>query len=130
MLDDGSNRLATPNELIQMGWPIKPHWREDDEAPITYYLPIQVKFTVRPPEIYLAIGDKLHTITESEIDTFDGRSFSKINLVVHPSIGRDRRTGEPKITAYLAEGWFFLKMSRFAQQWYAEHPEEEDFAEE
>lgn len=125
MLNDGTNTWVTLAELIEMGWPIKIHnaygQSEPDDIP-SYYLPIQVKFNVRPPEVNLVIGDELHTITENEIDTFDGRTFSKVNLVVHPSVRQDWDTGETKITAYLAEGWFYIQLSPFAKQWYDEHP--------
>lgn len=118
MLDDGNNTWASVDDLIRMGWPIKPHYKENDEDPTVYYLPIQVKFSVRPPEIYLIIDDQRHQITEQEIDTFDGRTFSKIKLIVHPSIRPNRRTGESQVTAYLDEGWFYLRMSPFAKEWY------------
>lgn len=126
MLNDGSNAWVTAQDLIDMGWPVKPHnvYGDDPNATPGYYLPIQVNFSNRPPQVNLITGDNLHMITENEIDTFDGRTFSKINLIVHPSVRQDWDTGETKITAYLAEGWFYIQMSPFAQQWYEQHPEE------
>lgn len=126
MVSDGSNKWLSVEELIEMGWPIKIHnsYGDQDEPP-SYYLPVQVNFANRPPQVNLVAGDKCYPIGEKDIDTFDGRTFSKINITVHPSVRQDWDTGETKITAYLAEGWFYLRMSRFAKEWAEEHPDEE-----
>lgn len=124
MVNDGSNKWMTVNELIDLGWPIKIHPAYgDEESEPSYYLPIKIGFKYRPPVVYLVSGDKRHDIGEREIDTFDGRQFSKVDLIVHPSVRQDWDSGETAITAYLAEGWFYMVMSPFAEAWEDEHPE-------
>ena len=130
MLNDGSNRWVSVEELIEMGWPVKIHGSFDQSDPDdkpSYYLPVKVNFGVRPPVVNLVTGNKYHVIGEQDIDAFDGRNFSKVDLIVHPSVRQDWDTGETKITAYLTEGWFYLVMSPFAQAWEDEHPEDEEF---
>lgn len=126
MTNDGSNRWLTVDELIEMGWPIKIHnaFSDEDTAP-SYYLPIKVGFKYRPPRVYLVAGDDRHEIGESQIDTFDGRQFSKVDLIVHPSVRQNWDTGDTAITAYLAEGWFYMVMSPYEKAWQNAHPAEE-----
>ena len=122
MTNDGSNKWLTVDELIEMGWPIKIHHPYgEEEAEPSYYLPIKIGFKYRPPEINLITGNNLHKIAEKDVDTLDGRQFSKVNLIVHPSVRQDFDTGETQITAYLAEGWFYMVMSPFQQAWDDEH---------
>lgn len=125
MANDGSNKWLTVDELVELGWPIKAHASfGDEEEPPSYYLPIKVGYKFRPPTVYLVAGNKRHDIGEKEIDTFDGRQFNKVDLIVHPSVRQDWDTGDTAITAYLAEGWFYIAMSPFQQSWEDEHPEE------
>ena len=118
MINDGSNTWMTVEELIDLGWPIKIHGggREDGSEP-SYYLPVKIGYKYRPPLVYLVVGNNRYEIGESEIDTFDGRQFSKVNLIVHPSVRPNYDTGENSITAYLAEGWFHMILSPFQQEW-------------
>lgn len=127
MINDGSNKWMTVDELIDLGWPIKIHqaFGEEETEP-SYYLPIKIGFKFRPPTIYLITGNKRKDICEREIDTFDGRQFNKVDLIVHPSVRQNWDTGETAITAYLAEGWFYMSMSPFAQAWEEEHMDEDD----
>lgn len=125
MVNDGSGKWLTVDQLIEMGWPVKIHQAyDDDNSTPSYYLPIKVGFKFRPPTVYLVAGNKRHTIGENEIDTFDGRQFSKVDLIVHPSVRQDWDTGDTAITAYLAEGWFHMILSPFAQAWEDEHMDE------
>lgn len=127
LASDGSNKWLTVEELIDMGWPIKIHraYGEEDAEP-SYYLPVKVGFKYRPPVIYLVTGDKRISLGENNVDTLDGRQFSKVDLVVHPSVRQDWDTGETAITAYLSEGWFHMIMSPFQQAWEDEHADYED----
>lgn len=124
MANDGSNKWFSVEELIEMGWPIKIHqsFNDEDTAP-SYYLPIKVGFKYRPPRVYVVIGDDRHEIGEDAIDTLDGRQFAKIDLIVHPSVRQNWDTGDVSITAYLAEGWFYMVMSPFEAAWKGAHKE-------
>lgn len=126
LVNDGTNKWMTAEELAELGWPVKKHPVYEDGDTPTYYLPVKVGYKFRPPMVYLVTGNKRKEIGEREIDTFDGRQFSKVDLVIHPSVRQDWDTGETAITAYLAEGWFYMQMSPFAQAWEDEHMDEAD----
>lgn len=124
MLADGSGALVAPEELIEMGWN-KIRARVDADEDIScYWMPIKVNFGNRPPIIWSISGNRRVQIHEDTVDLLDGRNFSRVDLVVHPSIQQDWDTGETNVTAYLAEGFFYIKTSSFEDAWQEEHPEE------
>lgn len=125
-LADGSGEWVNVDWLIEKGWPVKIHAGNEDEAP-SYYLPIKVNFGFRPPCMYLITGRRRTVLDESMVGDLDGRNFTKVNLVVHPSVRQDWDTGEVRISAYLAEGWFYVNMSPFEEAWNNTHPEDEDY---
>jgi hypothetical protein len=127
MVNDGTNAWKTPEELIEEGWPVRIRRNTNEGDAPSYYMAIRVRFDIRPPVVYLVIGDDRKQIGEDEIDTFDGRSFTHCNLIIHPSIRKDWNTGETKITPYLKEGWFYLLRSPFEVAWDESHAAAEDY---
>lgn len=123
-LVDGVGTPVTPEELVNMGWN-KIRARVDENEDIScYWMAVTVRFNNRPPIVWSVTGNKRVQIRERDIDLFDGRNFSLINLTIHPSVRMNLDTGEPDVTAYLAEGFFYIKTSSFEDAWQAAHPDE------
>lgn len=116
--DENGNDIPLSEAMINDGWKVKIHRNSDEQdGPSSCFIPVKVRFDVRPPEMWLVTGRKRTKITEDIADTLDGRTFDKVNLVIHPWVRTDPETGDPTITAYLAEGWFYMHQSPFAQAW-------------
>ena len=127
MLADGTDDWITPEELIEQGWPLKIHAGSEDDEP-SYYMSVKVNFSFRAPTVWSVVGSKRVRVGEDTIDLFDGRNFSRVNLIIHPSIRQDWDTGETAVSVYLAEGFFYVATSPFEQEWQDEHPDEDDWA--
>lgn len=118
-----SNTYLSAEELKEMGWKLRIAAGSEEDDPC-YFLPVKVNFSNRPPVIWSISGNKRVPVDESTVDLLDGRTFSRINLVINPSVRSDWKTGEVSVTAYLQEGSFYVTMSRFEREWQEEHPEE------
>lgn len=118
------------DKMIEDGWNIKisksknPDYADEPR----YYLKVNVRFDPVPPREFWLIsnaGTPSETrvaITENNVDILDGRHFEKIDLVIHPNVKRDWESGQNEIRGvYLAEGWFYITTSVFAQRWASEH---------
>lgn len=110
--------------MINDGWKVKIHKNADDPNDSSNcFIAVKVRFDVRPPEMWLVTGRKRTAITEDIVDTLDGRTFEKVDLVIHPYVRTDWDSGETSVTAYLAEGWFYMRQSPFAKAWEDEQDE-------
>ena len=128
--DEGVSVLGDPDtwlsaeELKDMGWKLRIAAGSEEEDPC-YFLPVKVNFNNRPPIIWSITGKKRVQVTEGTVDLLDGRNFSRINLVINPSVKQDWDTGEIKVAAYLQKGYFYVVMDRFEAEWQEEHPEDD-----
>lgn len=126
-LADGKGTPVTPEELINMGWTNIRARVDEDQNISCYWMVVKVNFGNRPAVVWSVTGNKRVKVDESTIDLFDGRNFNRIDLTVHPSVRQDWDTGETAISAYLAEGFFYVRTSSFEDAWQNEHPEEFEF---
>lgn len=115
--DDGVD-IPLSEAMINDGWKVKIHKNADEsnDKP-SCFIAVKVRFDVRPPEMWLVTGNKRTAITEDIVDTLDGRTFEKVDLVIHPYVRTDWDSGDTSVTAYLSEGWFYMRQSPFAQAW-------------
>ena len=128
--DEGVRTVDNPDvwlsaeDLIELGWNVKIHTNSEDGAEPSYYLPVKVNFRFRPPVVWSITGERRVQVDENNVDLLDGRTFRRIDLVIHPSVRQDWDTGDVTVSAYLNEGWFYVATSPFEDAWQSTHPEE------
>lgn len=81
------------------------------------YLPVEVRFDPIRPDIYVVAHGNRKELDESQIHQLDQRTFSEVNLVIHPRVWFDEDLNQWRVKAFLKEGWFYIQQSRFAERW-------------
>lgn len=116
-------RIDNPDvaqQMLEDGWNIKINPSENGEDDPFCYLPVEARFNNFPPAIYMVAGGKAHELDVNHVHQLDDRNFNKVNLVIHPRRYQNDE-GEWKIKAFLSEGWFYIRQSRFAEEWAAKN---------
>ena len=103
-------------QMLADGWNVKINKTDDPDEPAFCYLPVEARFNSFPPEINLVTGNRVVQLDEEHVHQLDDRKFTKVNLIIHPRRYQND-AGDWKIKAFLHEGWFYLKQSRFAAEW-------------
>jgi len=104
--------------LLADGWNVKLASQRDPDDPPLYYLPVEVRYDKRPPEIYVIASRRKTEITEEEIHRLDEVWFEKVDLTINPSYWEVN--GKTGIKAYLMELYGFVREGELSQK-YAEY---------
>ena len=103
-------------DLKNDGWNVTIRVNQDDGS-MFCYIPVEVRYRPVRPLIYTITRSTKKELDEDQIHQLDQREFTNVNLVLHPHWWFDDDTEEWRIKAFLAEGWFYIRQSRFAEEW-------------
>lgn len=107
-------------DLKNDGWNITMRINQEDNS-MFCYLPVEVRFRPIRPVIYAITNDVKRSLDEDQIHQLDHRNFSNADLLIHPRVWFDEDENRWRVKAFLAEGWFYIRQSRFAEQWENRH---------
>ena len=104
----------TANELLKIGWNVKPLKPRDGE-PQRYKLEVGVGFRYYPAKVWLVSGSRKTLLDEGTVETLDWSTIKNADLVIRPyewesAIGKG-------IKAQLEEGWFTIETNRFTDKY-------------
>lgn len=111
-------------KLADDGWNVRINrYGEGDEEKVTQYIPVSVRFDIRPPKIFMVNrrGQAI-PMSEESIDQLDFVDFKNIDLTLRPRIWDDN--GIDKVKAYLKTMYVTIEEDAFAGK-YAEPSDEE-----
>lgn len=103
-------------DLKNDGWNVTMRVNQEDGT-MFCYLPVEVRFSPIRPDIYVITNGMKHSLDEDQIHQLDQRNLSKVDLVIHPRVWFDEDLDTWRVKAFLSEGWFYIRQSRFAEQW-------------
>lgn len=111
------------SKLAEDGWNVKirPARDEDDEP--THYIPVTLRFDVKPPMIHLVTRKKKTLLDEESVDALDFADITNIDLTINPRYYEDDN-GKTKIKAYLKSMWVTIEEDEFADK-YAQYDDQE-----
>lgn len=81
------------------------------------YLPVELRYRPVHPDIYIITNGVKKNLEEDQVHQLDQRKLRKVDLVLHPHWWLDEDNNEWRVKAFLAEGWFYIQLSRFAEEW-------------
>lgn len=107
-------------ELINVGWKVKPRKSLNDDGNQTYFLKVKVQFNPRRmPEI--AIVDPVKKtkvmLTEETVGNLDSAIIKTADILINPRIWRDEKTGEENIKAYLGSLFVVLDRDELSEEY-------------
>lgn len=111
-------------DLRDDGWNISMRLDQENNE-MFCYLPVELRFSPVRPDVYAIVNGVKRDLDETQVHQLDQRKFRKVDLVVHPHWWFDDNTNEWRVKAFLAEGWFYIQQSRFAEEWENRQIEEE-----
>ena len=103
-------------DLKDDGWNITMRVNQEDGS-MFCYLPVELRYKPVHPDVFTITNGRKHQLEEDQVHQLDNRKLTDVNLVIHPHWWYDDATDEWRIKAFLAEGWFYIRQSRFAEQW-------------
>lgn len=103
-------------DLKNDGWNVTMRLNQEDGS-MFCYLPVELRYSPVHPDIYAITNGSKHSLEEDQVHQLDTRQFNKVDLVIHPSWWYNDDTDEWRVKAFLAEGWFYIRQSRFAENW-------------
>ena len=103
-------------DLKDDGWNITIRVNQEDGS-MFCYLPVELRYHPVHPDVFTITNGRKHQLEEDQVHQLDNRKLTDVNLVIHPHWWYDDATDEWRIKAFLAEGWFYIRQSRFAEQW-------------
>lgn len=103
-------------DLKDDGWNITMRVNQEDGS-MFCYLPVELRYRPVHPDVFTITNGKKHQLEEDQVHQLDNRKLMDVNLVIHPHWWYDDATDEWRVKAFLAEGWFYIRQSRFAEQW-------------
>ena len=103
-------------DLKDDGWNVTMRVNQEDGS-MFCYLPVELRYQPVHPDVFTITNGRKHQLEEDQVHQLDNRKLTDVNLVIHPHWWYDDATDEWRIKAFLAEGWFYIRQSRFAEQW-------------
>lgn len=103
-------------DMADDGWKIAMRTNQEDGS-MFCYLPVELRYSPVHPDVFTITNGRKHQLEENQVHQLDHRTITDVNLVIHPHWWYDDRIDEWKVKAFLAEGWFYIRQSSFAEQW-------------
>lgn len=81
------------------GWNVKPLKMRDGDVEQRYHLPVEVRFSNRPPKIVQVSGNRHINLTEDMVSVLDWADISACDISISPRVWGD--PGNERVKAYL-----------------------------
>lgn len=107
-------------ELINVGWKVKPRKFQNDDGNQKYFLKVKVQFHPKKmPKIGILDPEKKTKVmlTEETVGNLDSAIIKTADILINPRIWRDEKTGEENIKAYLGSLFVVLDRDELSEEY-------------
>lgn len=104
------------SKLAEDGWNVRSRPARDEDDEPTRYIPVALRFDIKPPMIHLVTRKKKTLLDEESVDTLDFADIENIDLTINPRFYKDDN-GKTRIKAYLKSMWVTIEEDAFADKY-------------
>ncbi len=115
----------TASTLRKDGWNVKELRPRDPEDDKTYYIQVAVKYSNRPPKIYLVAGKKPTLLDEANISVLDTAEIKNVDITINPYHWEAQ--GKSGIKAYANTMYVTIEDDPFREKYEELENDEDDY---